>query len=126
MSTSAAAIVKKYLEKYAAINVLKTRQNKYKDQPLARNTLAIAYDIIHAMNALILINEGNNYPEIKRNIRKHVGILQRLLKKDQSFFESWFSTIEFPKDFEKCLKTAWCLLQNFEKKYPPSPGKFKR
>lgn len=115
MGVSGAAIVKNYLERYVSTNLMKTKKNKHSDQPLARFSLSIAYNIIHEMDYLIFSNNANDFDFIKTCLKQNVALLRQELKKRQSVFSGWFTKTLLPEDFGKCVYDAWYSLHELEK-----------
>ncbi|MBA2654279.1 MAG: hypothetical protein H0U71_04330 [Gammaproteobacteria bacterium] len=114
MGTSGAAIVKNYLEKYVYINSLKTRKNNYLNPNMARISRAIAYNIIHEMEFLILSNQADDYGYIRRYLKEEITELHRELKSHQSFFPWLFTKTTLPSDFGRCVHEAWFELRQRE------------
>lgn len=125
MSDSGAAIVKDYLKKYIYVNQLKTKQNRYIDQHLARKTLSIAFNIIHEMEDLIFSNNANDLHHIKKCLRESLGHIRKELRQRQNFLQRMFVKPQLPPDFDKCVNEAWSEVQEFiEKNYQDPFAKY--
>jgi hypothetical protein len=112
---SGAIIVKGYAEKFVFINQLKIRKNKYPDPRIARESLSIAYDIIHEMEYLISSNNANNFGKIKNVLEQHSLKMHSNLQKRHSFLRGLFSKTKLPGDFSKFIQAASHKLNEFEK-----------
>jgi hypothetical protein len=112
MNTSAAQIVKNYLDKYICTNLVKTRKQKYTDQPCARKTLSVAFNISHEMDNLIRSNNANDLPAIQSCLREQIAFMRQELQDRQTFYEKLFRKTALPPDFDRCLHEAWHKIQD--------------
>lgn len=117
MQTSAAAIVKSYLEKYICVNVIRTKGNKYEDRVLARSALSIACLIVQEMNDLIRSNKADDFATIKKCLKNQVNEIHHQLQDKQTFFQYCFRKTQLPPDFGRCVNDAWFYLWRYEKQH---------
>lgn len=115
MKSSGAHIMKAYLEKYVFVNQYKTKKNKYDDPYIARQSLAIAYNLIHEMEDLIKSNHADNFDQIKKAVKEQVSVMHHVLKERQPKLRMWFLKTTLPSDFSKCLYEGWAKLHELEK-----------
>lgn len=117
MQTSAAEIVKSYLEKYICVNVIKTKKNKYVDKPLARSALSVACLIVEEMNNLIRSNKADDFITIKKCLKNQVNEIHQQLREKQTFLQFCFHKTKLPPDFGRCVNDAWYYLWRYEKQH---------
>jgi hypothetical protein len=119
MKTSAAEIIKSYLEKYIITNELKTKQNRYKDPPLAHQMLAISYSIVQKMDDLIDANQANDFTVIKTYLRQEISAARQEQRKRSTLLHWLLAKPPLPTDFARCLHEAWFDLNTFEQQFKP-------
>ena len=122
MYISAAIIIKTYLERYVAINLLKTKNNLHSDQLLARRTLNMASEIITEMDLLIMANRSNDFKHIKTYLKRLVADYHEEMQEQEFYFLIPKKT-QLPSDFGRCLHEAWEKLHHFERQRRPEEAR---